>query len=72
MAWINVTEDSLKSPIVKFLKEEEIRGILNIMEAKPGDLILIVGDEKPNIVYDALGQLRLEIAKTRANQGKRL
>ena len=63
LAWINVTEDSLKSPIVKFLKEEEIRGILNIMEAKPGDLILIVGDEKPNIVYDALGQLRLEIAK---------
>lgn len=63
LAWINVTEESLKSPIVKFLKEEEVQSILERMDAKPGDLLLIVGDEKKNIVYDALGQLRLEIAR---------
>lgn len=63
LAWIVVNEDgSLKSPIAKFLTEEELQGILNRMDAKPGDLLLIVAD-KNKIVFDALGNLRLEVAK---------
>lgn len=64
LAWIAYREDEIKSPIAKFLTEEEMSGILNTMEAKPGDLILIVGDAKNNVVFQALGALRLEVAKT--------
>lgn len=62
LAWIRVTEDEVKSPIEKFLTETQINDILVKTDAKPGDLILIVADNQ-EIVWDALGQLRLEIAR---------
>ena len=62
LAWINVTEEGIKSTIAKFLKEEEMNAIIERMSAKVGDLILIVADA-PNVTYDALGQLRLEVAR---------
>ncbi len=64
LAWINVTEeDKFKSPIAKFLKEEEKQGILDAMEAEVGDIIFIVSDVKPKVVFDSLGQLRLELGR---------
>jgi aspartyl-tRNA synthetase len=62
LAWINVTEEGIKSPIAKFLKEEEMNAIIERMQAKVGDIILIVADAA-NVTYDALGQLRLEVAR---------
>jgi aspartyl-tRNA synthetase len=63
LAWIVVEETGeLRSQITKFLSEAEVAGILEKTEAKPGDTILIVAD-KSEIVYDALGNLRLEIAR---------
>jgi len=62
MSWIAVEENELKSPIIKFLKEDEIKAILDRVKAQPGDLICFIAD-KNEIVYDALGQLRLEIAR---------
>lgn len=62
LAWINVTEEGIKSPIAKFLKEEEMCAIIERMQAKVGDIIFIVADV-PNVTYDALGQLRLEVAR---------
>lgn len=62
LAWIAYKEDGIKSPISKFLKEDEMAAILKRVEAKPGDLILIVAD-KNSIVYQSLGALRLELAK---------
>ena len=62
MAWIAVEENGLKSSITKFLSEEEIKAILERMEAEPGDLICFVAD-KNDIVCTSLGQLRLEIAR---------
>lgn len=62
LAWINVKEGSIKSPISKFLNESELENIVKTMEAKAGDLILIVVDQT-EIVYDALGQLRLELSR---------
>lgn len=63
LAWINVIEDSVKSPIAKFLKDQELQKILNTMEAETGDLILIVADQSEKVVYNALGQLRLKLSK---------
>ncbi len=62
MAWIVVEENELKSAITKFFSEDEVKNILDRMQAKPGDLICFIAD-KNEIVYDALGQLRLELAR---------
>ncbi|HEY9059485.1 MAG TPA: aspartate--tRNA ligase [Pseudobacteroides sp.] len=62
MAWIVVEENELKSAITKFLSEDEIKKILERVEAEPGDLICFSAD-KNDIVYDSLGQLRLELAR---------
>ena len=63
MAWIVVEEDGgLRSQIAKFLSEDEIGAILKKTGAKPGDALLIIAD-KDEIVYDALGNLRLEVAR---------
>jgi aspartyl-tRNA synthetase len=62
MAWINVDEDSLKSPIIKFLSQETVDALLARVEAKPGDLILFAADTN-DVVFASLGFLRLEIAK---------
>lgn len=61
LAWINITEGGIKSPIAKFLNQQEIDKILEKMNAKIGDIIFIVGD-KSSIAHDSLGQLRLELA----------
>jgi len=62
LAWINITSEGVKSPIAKFLKEEELKGIIERAGGQLGDIIFIVSD-KPKVVYDSLGQLRLELAK---------
>lgn len=62
LAWIALKNGEIKSPVAKFLKPEEVKGIIERMEANDGDLIFIVAD-KPKVVFASLGQLRLEIAK---------
>jgi len=62
LAWINITSEGVKSPIAKFLKDEELNGIIDRVGGKIGDIIFIVSD-KPKVVFDSLGQLRLELAK---------
>lgn len=62
MAWIAVEENEVKSAITKFLGDDVTKAILERMGAEPGDLICFVAD-KNEIVYDALGQLRLELAR---------
>jgi aspartyl-tRNA synthetase len=62
MAWIAVEENELKSAITKFLTEDEVKAILERVGAEPGDLICF-GADKNEVVYDSLGQLRLELAR---------
>ena len=62
LAWINVTEDGLKSSIAKFFTEDQMNAILQRLDAEIGDLLLFVAD-KNDVVFQALGQLRLEIAR---------
>ncbi|MBR6728781.1 MAG: aspartate--tRNA ligase [Clostridia bacterium] len=62
MAWINVCENELKSSFTKFLNQEEIDAILQKMQAEPGDILMFVADRN-EVVYDALGNLRLELAR---------
>ena len=62
LAWINVTETEVKSPIAKFFAEDQLKAILDRAEAEVGDIVMIVADRN-EVVYDALGALRLELAK---------
>jgi len=62
LAWIALRSDGIKSPIAKFLSEDEIDNIIEEMDAEEGDLLLMVAD-KPQITAASLGNLRLKIAK---------
>lgn len=63
LAWIDVKEDAsaMKSPILKFISEEEKQAIMDRMGAENGDIIFIVADTD-EIAQVSLGQLRLELA----------
>lgn len=62
LAWMKINEDGITSPIAKFLKEEELNGVLKEMNGEVGDLLLFVAD-KTSVVFDSLGNLRNEIAR---------
>lgn len=65
LAWMQIQEDgSVKSPIAKFFSEEHLKNILAAGKAEAGDLLLFVAD-KPAVVAQALGALRIEMAKRR-------
>lgn len=61
LAWIKV-DDEIKSPIAKFLSDDELKAIIEKAGAEKGDLILISSDTWTR-AYTILGALRLEIAK---------
>ncbi len=62
LAWIKLTDDGVSSPIAKFLNEKELKNIISAMNGETGDLMLFVAD-KPNVVFESLGHLRVEVAK---------
>ncbi len=62
LVWIRHGGNEITSSINKFFSQEELHALLTEMNAKEGDLCLIVAD-KPKIVFDALGFLRRDIAK---------
>lgn len=62
LAWIKIEAGEVKSPISKFLKQEEMDAIIAATNAVDGDLILISSD-KTSRAQTILGALRLEIAR---------
>lgn len=62
LAWISYTSEGIKSAITKFLTDDNMDQIAKTAEIETGDLLLIVAD-KPSVVANALGQLRLEMAR---------
>jgi aspartyl-tRNA synthetase len=62
LAWIKVTDKGLESSIVKFFPEQAQEKLRESLNAQPGDLLLFVAD-KPAVVAEALGNLRLELAR---------
>lgn len=64
LAYLAIEEDgSIKSSFTKFLKEEEIKQLVDKMEGKPGDLLLFAAD-KNKTVWAVLGALRVHIAES--------
>ena len=63
LANIIYNEDgTAKSPVLKFVTEEQAKQIQERAGAKAGDIIFFVAD-KPKAVYDIMGRLRLHFGK---------
>ncbi len=63
LAYLAVMPDgSYKSSFAKFLTEEQLERLVKAMEGEKGDLLLFAAD-KNKVVWDVLGNLRLEIAR---------
>ena len=69
LAYIKINDasagrDGLQSPILKFLPDDAIAGIMERTGAKDGDLIFF-GADKARVVNDALGALRVQVGEDR-------
>jgi len=69
LAYIKVNDvasgrEGLQSPILKFLPDDVVSGIVERTQAKDGDLIFF-GADKAQIVNDALGALRVKVGADR-------
>ena len=62
LAYIRLTDDGVNCSFKKFLKDSELDNILSAVNAKTGDVVLIVAD-KDKTVLSVLGALRLAAAK---------
>lgn len=63
LAYTRLTADSETSSFEKFLTEEEKAALRSACGAETGDVLLVVADGDNDVVYAALGALRLEIGK---------
>jgi aspartyl-tRNA synthetase len=68
LVWMRATDDALDSPVAKFLSEDELAGIRAGLAAEPGDLALLVADQR-SVVRHVLGLLRLELGRPPVTQG---
>ena len=61
LAYILYTDEGAKSPILKFMSEEEIENVKKLTGAKKGDAVFFGADERDK-VNKVLGQLRISFA----------
>ncbi len=62
LAWLEITDKEVKSPIAKFLTQEEVKKIIEVNNAKAGEIIFIIVDKK-EIANNAMSLLRLKLAE---------
>ena len=63
LAYVAIQNDgTVKSSFAKFMTEEEMKALIDAMGGESGDLLLFAAD-KNKVVWDVLGNLRLELAK---------
>lgn len=63
LAYIAIQEDgTVKSSFAKFMTDEEMQSLIRVMGGENGDLLLFAAD-KNKVVWDVLGNLRLELAR---------
>jgi aspartyl-tRNA synthetase len=61
LVWIKANEDGIDSPIAKFLADDEKQNLIKSLNAKSGDLILILAGNRLETL-NQMGGLRLEMA----------
>jgi aspartyl-tRNA synthetase len=69
LVWMKVEPDgTLNSPVAKFLTDSEQAGVATALDAEPGDLLLLVADDRRTVRH-VLGLLRLELGRPPVNEG---
>ena len=61
LAWAKITDKGVEGSIAKFYQDEAGQQLIELMGAKPGDLLLFVADQS-KVVHRALGEVRLKVA----------
>ena len=68
LVWAVVREDGgLRSPVAKFLSGSEIAGTIRVLEASPGDVLLLVADRE-EVVSTVLGTIRLDLGRPEGHE----
>lgn len=62
LAWTRLSGENTSSSFAKFLTPEVLQDMYAKLGAVDGDVVMIVGDADGQVVFDALGALRLEAA----------
>jgi aspartyl-tRNA synthetase len=69
LVWLKVGDGgALDSPVAKFLSEEERAATVAALGASPGDLALLVADERPRVL-SVLGTLRNDLGRPPVSEG---
>ena len=63
LAWIRLTEDGTSCSFAKFMTEDELNAVISEMDAKTGDVVMIIADTNTSHVLSQLGMLRTETAQ---------
>ena len=61
LAWVKVVDDGLSGPIARFFEDSNVATLKDLTQVESGDLVMFV--DKPNVVAQSLGALRIKIAK---------
>lgn len=62
LAWTRLNGENTSSSFAKFVPEETLKAMYSRLGAKDGDVVMIIADADNQVVFDALGALRLEVA----------
>lgn len=63
LVWMVVEEDgSLRSPVAKFLSSHELEGISHRLQARSGDVLLLIADQW-KVAVTSLGSLRIQLGR---------
>ncbi|HVL93819.1 MAG TPA: aspartate--tRNA ligase [Acidimicrobiales bacterium] len=69
LAWVRVVADrAVEGGIAKVLSEQEQAGLVLALGAEPGDLLLVMADERPKVNH-VLGLVRLDLGRPPVNDG---
>lgn len=68
LVWMRVQPDALDSPVAKFLSDDELAGIRAGLAVEPGDLALLVADQR-HVARHVLGLLRLDLGRPPVTEG---
>ncbi|HEX7169127.1 MAG TPA: aspartate--tRNA ligase [Acidimicrobiales bacterium] len=68
LVWMRVRDAELDSPVAKFLSDDEQTALRGATGAQPGDLLLLVADERRR-VQEVLGQIRNDLGRPPVGDG---
>ncbi len=63
LAWARLAGENTASSFAKFLAPERAAALYEKLGAEDGDVVLLVADKEPKVVFESLGALRLHVAE---------